>query len=96
MLIPKFGGMIPFYVAFTGTFFLPLTVPYIGGALYRNASRGSGMASLLGGVGIGLFLFLGSAFLPNWLTHPQWRPFWVLGFAWIVFFLWSILEKTQD
>ena len=85
--------MIPFYVAFTGTFFLPLTVPYVGGALYKKASRGSGMASLLMGVGLGLFLFLGSDFLPVWMGHPQWRPFWVLGVSWISFFTWSVIEN---
>jgi len=95
MGIPRFGGMIPFYVAFTGTFFLPLTVPYVGGALYRKASRGSGMAALLGGMGFGSFLFFGSEFLPIWLGHPQWRPFWVLGFSWIFFFTWSIFENKR-
>jgi Na+/proline symporter len=93
MLIPKFGGMIPFYVAFTGTFFLPLTVPYIGGALYRKASRGSGMAALAGGVGVGTLLFLGKDLLPPFLGHPQWRPFWVFGFSWICLFLWSAIEN---
>ena len=93
MLIPTFGGMIPFYVAFTGTFFLPLTVPYVGGALYKNASRGSGMAALAGGVGLGLVLFLGSGHLPTALGHPQWRPFWVLGFSSIVFVVWSMIEN---
>ena len=95
MGIPRFGGMIPFYVAFTGTFFLPLTVPYVGGALYKKASRGSGMAALLGGMGLGSFLFLGSDFLPIWMGHPQWRPFWVLGFSWISFFAWSIIENKR-
>ena len=95
MGIPRFGGMIPFYVAFTGTFFLPLTVPYIGGTLFRKASRGSGMATLLGGVGVGLFLFLGSGFVPTWMGHPQWRPFWVFGFSWIFFFAWSLYENNR-
>ena len=94
MLIPRFGGMIPFYVAFTGTFFLPLTVPYVGGALYKKASRGSGMAALLGGVGVGSVLFLGSDFLPPVLGHPQWRPFWVLGFSWLCLILWSMIENS--
>jgi hypothetical protein len=93
MFIPEFGGMIPFYVAMTGTFFLPLTVPYVGGALYRNASRGAGIASLVGGTGLGCILFLGSSKLPVMLGHPQWRPFWVLGFAVASFLLWSCFEN---
>jgi len=96
MFIETFGGMIPFYVAITGTFVLPLTVPYIGGALYRGASRGSGMAALLAGVGVGMVLFLGDHmdFLPAVLTHPQSRPFSVLAASWLVFFVWSIVENT--
>jgi hypothetical protein len=103
MLIPRFGGMIPFYVAFTGTFFLPLTVPYVGGALYRKASRGSGMAALVAGIGLGTILFLGyeiplSLDRPEWslptsLSQAQWRPFWVLGFTSLVFVGWSIMEN---
>ncbi len=93
MLIPKFGGMIPFYVAFTGTFFLPLTVPYVGGALYRYASRGAGIVSLLAGTGLGCVLFLGSSLLPATFSHPQWRPFWVLGFSGAVFVIWSMIEN---
>ena len=95
MLIPMFGGMIPFYVAMTGTFFLPLTVPYVGGALYRKASRGSGMASVAGGIALGCVLFFGDqlGFLPTVLSHPQWRPFWVLAFTGMVFVVWSILEN---
>ena len=93
MLIPRFGGMIPFYVAFTGTFFLPLTVPYLGGALYPKASRGSGMAALVGGILLGSVLFLGADSLPAALGHPQWRPLWVFGFAWVVFFGWSVVEN---
>jgi SSS family solute:Na+ symporter len=103
MLIPRFGGMIPFYVAFTGTFFLPLTVPYVGGALYRRASRGSGMAALVAGIGLGTILFLGNELpqaldrpewsLPTFLSQAQWRPFWVLGFTAIVFVGWSFIEN---
>jgi SSS family solute:Na+ symporter len=95
MLIPHFKGMIPFYVAFTGTFFLPLTVPYIGGALYRRASRGSGMASLAAGVGVGSILFLGDhfKFLPTEVAHPQCRPFLVLEASFLVFFGWSMVEN---
>jgi len=95
MLIPHFEGMIPFYVAFTGTFFLPLTVPYIGGALYRGASRGSGMAALVAGVGVGSILFFGDwfEFLPAEVAHPQCRPFLVLEASFLVFFAWSMVEN---
>lgn len=95
MLIPLFEGMIPFYVALTGTFVLPLTVPYIGGALYRRASRGSGMASLVAGVGVGSILFLGDwfKFLPAEVAHPQCRPFLVLETSFLVFFAWSMIEN---
>lgn len=95
MLIPHFKGMIPFYVALTGTFFLPLTVPYIGGALYRRASRGSGMAALVAGVAVGSVLFFGDwfKFLPAGLSHPQCRPFMVLAVSFLVFFAWSMIEN---
>lgn len=97
MAIPWFKSMIDFYVALTGTFFLPLIVPYVGGALYRRASRGSGIAALVGGIGVGSLLFLGNEFqwLPAVLSHPQWRPFWVLAFTSIVFVLWSVLENRR-
>lgn len=95
MFIERYGGMIPFYVAITGTFVLPLTVPYVGGALYRGASRGSGMAALLAGVSVGMLLFLGGEFkfLPAELTHPHTRPFSVLAASWLVFFIWSMIEN---
>lgn len=97
MAIPWFKSMIDFYVALTGTFFLPLIVPYVGGALYRKASRGSGIAALVGGIGVGSFLFLGNEleWLPTVLGHPQWRPFWVLASTGMVFFLWSVLENRR-
>ncbi|MHC4404663.1 MAG: sodium:solute symporter family protein [Planctomycetota bacterium] len=105
MLIPYFEGMIPFYTALTGTFFLPLTVPYVGGALYKRASRGSGMAALVGGVVVGSILFVGNLLvknslvagevLPTWLHHPQWRPFWVLGASCVAFVAWSIIENRR-
>jgi SSS family solute:Na+ symporter len=103
MFIDHFKGMIPFYVAFTGTFFLPMVVPYVGGALYRRASRGSGMAALVAGIGLGSILFLGYE-LPQLLECPQWsiatflghptcRPFWVIVFAACIFVCWSVVEN---
>ena len=94
MLIPRFGGMIPFYVAFTGTFFLPLTVPYLGGAFFRWVTRRSGMAALLAGIVLGAVLFLAEKSLPVWLAQAQWRPFWVLGVTWLVLILWSLVERS--
>jgi Na+/proline symporter len=109
MFIERFGGMIPFYVKFTGTFFLPLTVPYLGGAWFRWVSRGSGTAAVLGGIGIGAVLFLGGeplpigtgedqwffgGPLPAWLAQAQWRPFWVFGAAWAVMIVWSLVENA--
>jgi SSS family solute:Na+ symporter len=91
--IPTMGGLLPFYVAFTGSLFLPMTVPYIGGALYSRASRGSGLAAVVGGFLVGTTLFLLGDTGPVWMTHPQWRPFWSFGSAWLFFFLWSWLEN---
>ena len=51
------------------------------------------MASLVGGILLGSVLFLGADALPPVLGHPQWRPFWVLAFAWVVFFGWSVVEN---
>ena len=109
MFIKSFGGMIPFYVKFTGTFFLPLTVPYLGGAWFRWVSRGAGTAAVLGGIGVGAVLFLGGEPLPvgpgppqwffgeplpAWLAQAQWRPFWVLGAACAVMIVWSLVENA--
>jgi len=109
MFIERYGGMIPFYVKFTGTFFLPLTVPYLGGAWFRGVSRGSGTAAVLGGIGVGVVLFLGGEPLPvgpsqalwvfgepmpDYLAQAQWRPFWVFGAAWISMIAWSLLENA--
>ena len=91
--IPRMGGMIPFYLAMTGTFFLPLTVPYIGGALYQAASRWSGVASTLSGAGLGLFLFLLEKQIPVWMGHTLWRPIWSFLAAWIGFFVCSWIEN---
>jgi solute:Na+ symporter, SSS family len=91
--IPAMGGLLPFYVAFTGSLFLPMTVPYIGGALYGRASRWSGMAAVVGGFLVGSTLILLGEHAPVWMSHPQWRPFWSFGSAWIVFFLWSWIEN---
>ena len=91
--IPAMGGLLPFYVAFTGSLFLPLAVPYIGGALYSRASRGSGTAAVVGGFATGLVLILLEDLLPVYMGHRQWRPFWSFGAAWTVFFLWSWFEN---
>ena len=91
--IPSMGGLLPFYVAFTGSLFLPMTVPYIGGALYSRASRRSGMAAVVGGFLIGTVLLLAGDAVPVWMSHPQWRPFWSFGSAWVVFFVWSWIEN---
>lgn len=91
--IPAMGGLLPFYVAFTGSLFLPLTVPYIGGALYARASRWSGMAAVVGGFTVGAALFLLGDLLPVYMHHPQWRPFWSFGAAWIFFFATSWIEN---
>ncbi len=92
MFIEKFGGMIPFYVAFTGTFVLPLTVPYIGAALFPKASRYSGVASLIGGIMVGAVLFTFDQ-LPVWMSQSECRPFWVLGTSVIVMIVWSLIEN---
>jgi SSS family solute:Na+ symporter len=94
--IPAMGGLLPFYVAFTGSLFLPLAVPYLGGALYSKASRGSGTAAVVGGFTTGLSLILLSDLLPVYLGHHQWRPFWSFGAAWTVFFLWSWFENRYS
>jgi SSS family solute:Na+ symporter len=91
--IPAMGGLLPFYLAFTGSLFLPLAVPYIGGAIYAKASRGSGMSSVVAGFTTGLTLILLEDSLPVWMGHPQWRPFWAFGTAWLAFFLSSWLEN---
>jgi solute:Na+ symporter, SSS family len=91
--IPAMGGLLPFYLAFTGTLFLPLTVPYIGGALYRRASRRSGVAAVGAGFLVGAILMLLSGWLPTWLGHPMWRPYWSFSTAWAAFFLCSFIEN---
>ena len=109
-LVDDFKGMVPFYATFTGTFVLPLTVPYLAAAFCPWASRWSAMASVLGGCGLGLVLFLptllelvnnnlGTAMqmpfeLPFWMTHPQVRPIWVLGTAGVVLVVWSLIENS--
>lgn len=93
--IPSMGGLLPFYVAFTGSLFLPMTVPYIGGALYSRASRGSGMAAVSGGFLVGITLLLLGDTVPIWMSHPQWRPFWSFGSAWCAFFTWSWIENRR-
>ena len=93
MLIPRFGGMVPFYVAFVGSMFLPLTVPYLGAPLYKKASRWSGLAATVGGCVVGTILFFWSSQIPVTLGHTQWRPLWAFGTAWICFFACSFVEN---
>ncbi len=91
--VPAMGGLLPFYLAFTGSLFLPLTVPYIGGALYRGASRWSGLAAVASGFAVGTVLIIGSSSLPPYLGHVMWRPYWAFGTAWIAFFVCSWIEN---
>ncbi len=91
--IPALGGLLPFYLAFTGSLFLPLTVPYLGGALYPRASRWSGMAAVAGGFAAGACLMLLSGSLPVFLGHAMWRPYWSFGTAWAAFFLCTWIEN---
>ena len=91
--IPRMGGMIPFYLAFTGTFFLPLAVPYIGGAFFPFLSRWSGVASTLSGAGLGLILFLFEKKIPIWMGHTLWRPIWAFLAAWVGLFLCTLIEN---
>lgn len=102
-LVGKFDGMVKFYVVFSGTFVLPLAVPYLAAAFCPWASRWSALASLVGGCGLGLVLFLPTLpepfpkpyDLPVWMSHAQVRPFWVLGFAVLVLILWSLVENAR-
>jgi hypothetical protein len=32
--------------------------------------------------------------LPAWLGQAQWRPFWVLGAAWAVMIVWSLVQNA--
>jgi SSS family solute:Na+ symporter len=91
--IPRMGGMIPFYLAMTGTFFLPLTVPYIGGAFFSFLSRWSGFASTLSGAGLGLILFTFEKQIPVWMGHTLWRPIWSFLAAWVGLFVCSAIEN---
>lgn len=91
--VSRYGGMVPFYVAFSGTFVLPLTVPYLAAAFLPHASRHSALASLIAGCGLGLILFNAGDALPNYMTHPQCRPLWVLGATLATIVIWSIFEN---
>jgi len=91
--IPRMGGMIPFYLAMTGTFFLPLTVPYIGGAFFSFLSRWSGFVSTLSGAGLGLILFAFQKQIPVWMGHTLWRPIWSFLAAWVGLFVCSWIEN---
>jgi solute:Na+ symporter, SSS family len=92
--VSKFGGMVPFYVTFSGTFVLPLTVPYLAAAFFPQASRHSALASLVTGCGVGLILFNAGGSLPIYLTQPQCRPLWVLGAALAMMVVWSLAENA--
>ena len=93
--VGKYGGMVPFYVAFTGTFVLPLTVPYLATAFCPWASRGSALASLIAGCTMGLVLFNAEEQLPVYMTQAQCRPLWVLGTAIIMLIIWSLIENRS-
>lgn len=102
LAVDQFDGMVPFYTAFTGTFVLPLTVPYLACAFCPWASRGSALAALIGGCLLGLVLFIPTLFpvgrppydLPWYMTHPQCRPYWVLGAAVLLLVFWSVYENS--
>lgn len=91
--VGNYGGMVPFYVTFSGTFVLPLTVPYLASAFCPWASRWSGFASIVGGCALGLVLFNTEGTLPVEMTQAQVRPMWVLGFAILVLIVWSLVEN---
>ena len=91
--VKDFGGMVPFYVTFSGTFVLPLTVPYLATAFFPKASRHSGLASLVAGCSVGLVLFLVVG-LPVYLSQAQCRPIWVLGAAIVTMVVWSLFENA--
>lgn len=92
--VSRYGGMVPFYVTFSGTFVLPLTVPYLAAAFCPWASRHSALAATVAGCGIGLVLFNAQDVLPVYMTQAQCRPLWVLGAALAVLVLWSMVENA--
>lgn len=92
--VANFGGMVPFYVTFSGTFVLPLTVPYLAAAFFPQASRHSALASLVAGCGVGLVLFNATEHLPIYMTQAQCRPLWVLGAALVTMVVWSLVENA--
>lgn len=92
--VSRFGGMVPFYVTFSGTFVLPLTVPYLAAAFFPQASRHSALASLVAGCGVGLVLFNAGEHLPVYMTQAQCRPLWVLGTAMATLVIWSLVENA--
>ena len=91
--VGKYGGMVSFYTIFTGTFVLPLTVPYLAAAFCPWASRWSAVASVAGGCVLGFVLFFGEGTLPIEMTQAKIRPMWVLGFALLVMAVWSLVEN---
>ena len=94
MLIPHFGGMIPFYVAFTGTFFLPLTVPYLGGAFFRWVTRTFGDGGTGDGHRSGGSAVPGREVLAGLAPPPPVPPPPPPGVTWLVLLLWSLLERS--
>lgn len=92
--VSRYGGMVPFYVTFSGTFVLPLTVPYLAAVFLPWASRHSALASLVAGCGVGLVLFNAGEALPHYMTQAQCRPLWVLGTALVTVVVWSLVENA--
>lgn len=96
LAIPYLGGLIPFYTAITGTFFVPLAIPYVVGSLYPKASRWSGFLGVLVAVAFGLVLFfddMGAKSLPIWLRQAQWRPIWAIVVTVIAMIIISWIEN---
>jgi Na+/proline symporter len=93
--VGNYGGMVPFYVAFTGTFVLPLTIPYLATVFCPWASKGSALASLIAGCALGLVLFNAEDHLPIYMTQAQCRPLWVLGTTILMLVAWSLLENRS-
>ena len=89
--VERMGGIVPFYIAVTGTLFMPMATPYLAVGLFPRASRRSGLTSVVLGAGVGLVLMLlytdrARSFginIPVWLGDPVWRAIWVFIVSWI-------------